>query len=194
MGKNHIRYKYAEGKFSLDKTPYRLGGHDYTLSSMTEANGKLFYRTKGDITAGIRCIDLATHKITDVQVPFQIINGKKIWIRRDRNGKYLVFPKGVYDAQGKAIYTRESNHSYRCYGWGHIVCTAPVQVGDMLYWGSALGLICAIDLTGDFSPEKVQTFTVDPIGEAWTQGQLAYHDDHIYVRSQQALFKIRVKK
>ena len=38
----------------------------------------------------------------------------------------------------------------------------------------------------------VETVTLDPVGEAWTFGKLAYADGHIYARSQKDLFKLAI--
>jgi outer membrane protein assembly factor BamB len=186
--KHDVYFKQVDGKYEkLDAYPYGPVASDYTLSTLGLANNKLFYRTSTGRAAGIRCIDLKAQKVTTVEVPMQIIQGRKNWSKKE-----IVFTKGVFDAQGKAIFTRASNHPYHSYGWGHIVCTPPLQVGDMLYWLSGVGMVYAIDLDGEFTPEKVQTFTIDPIGEAWTIGHMAYHDGHLYLRSQQALFKVKV--
>ena len=86
-----------------------------------------------------------------------------------------------------------SSHGYLGYGWGHVNIAEPLSIDDKLYWLGGIGVIYIIDLSKPFSPDSIETVTIDPVGEAWTYGKMAYADGHIYLRSQKDLFKLKLK-
>lgn len=146
---------------------------------------KLFYFSGG--TNAIYCYDLKTQERVCVEVPYQIIGGKKIWDYED-----VVYTKGIFDSRGRAVRENTKSHGYLGYGWGHVNIAEPLRVNDTLYWLGGIGVIYVIDLTKPFSPDSVETVTLDPVGEAWTFGKLAYADGHMYARSQKDFFKLAI--
>ena len=84
-------------------------------------------------------------------------------------------------------------HGYVGYGWGHVNLAEPLQIGMKLYWLGGVGTIYIVDLEKDFSPESVETVTVDQKGEAWTFGKMAYDGEHLYIRSQKSLYKVKIR-
>ena len=156
-----------------------------TKATLNLYGDKLFYFSGG--TNAIYCYDLKTQERVCVEVPYQIIGGKKIWDYED-----VVYTKGIFDSRGRAVRENTNSHGYLGYGWGHVNIAEPLRVGDTLYWLGGIGVIYLIDLTKPFSPESIETVTLDPVGEAWTFGKLAYADGHIYARSQKDLFKLAI--
>ena len=157
-----------------------------TKATLNLYGSKLFYFSGG--TNAIYCYDLETQKRVCVEVPYQIIGGKKIWDYTD-----IVYTKGIFDSQGRVVRNVTSSHGYLGYGWGHVNIAEPLSIDDKLYWLGGIGVIYIIDLSKPFSPDSIETVTIDPVGEAWTYGKMAYADGHIYLRSQKDLFKLKLK-
>lgn len=156
-----------------------------TKASLNLAGSKLFYFSGG--TNAIGCYDLKSGKKTYVEVPYQIIQNKKIW-----NFKEIIYTKGVTDSSGKVVMNSTKSHGYAGFGWGHVNLAEPIQIGEKLYCLGGVGVIYVIDLTKEFSPESIETLTIDPIGEAWTFGKMAYDGQHLYIRSQKNLLKVKI--
>ena len=70
-----------------------------TKATLNLYGSKLFYFSGG--TNAIYCYDLETQKHVCVEVPYQIIGGKKIWDYTD-----IVYTKGIFDSQGRAVRKR----------------------------------------------------------------------------------------
>ena len=157
-----------------------------TKSTLQLYGNKLFYFNGG--TNAIGCYDLFNKTRTFIEVPFQIIQNKPIWNYDD-----IVYTEGVLNQKGQTIMKGTKSHGYLGYGWGHVNLAEPLQIGTTLYWLGGIGTIYAIDLTGPFLPEKIKTYTMDPIGEAWTFGKMAYDENYLYIRSQKDLFKVKIK-
>ena len=157
-----------------------------TKSSMNLFGDKLFYFSGG--TNAIFCYDLKTQKKSWVEVPYQIIKNEKIWNYSD-----IVYTDGVTNSAGKIVMNNKKSHGYVGYGWGHVNIAEPLQIDNKVYWLGGVGVIYIIDLEKDFSPESVETVTIDPVGEAWTFGKMAYSEGLLYIRSQKDLFKVKIK-
>lgn len=156
-----------------------------TKASLNLAGDKLFYFNGG--TNAIGCYDLKSGTKTYVEVPYQIIQDKKIWDFKD-----IVYTKGVTDSKGRVVMNSTKSHGYAGYGWGHVNIAEPLHIGNKLYWLGGVGVIYIIDLTKEFSPDSIETITIDPVGEAWTFGKMAYDGSHLYIRSQKNLFKVKI--
>ena len=157
-----------------------------TKSSMNLYGSKLFYFSGG--TNAIFCYDLKSGKRNWVEVPYQIIKNQKVW-----NYKDIVYTDGVQNSKGEVVMNSKKSHGYVGYGWGHVNISEPIQVENKLYWLGGVGTIYIIDLTKEFTPESLETVTIDPVGEAWTFGKMAYDEGHLYIRSQKDLFKVKIK-
>ena len=156
-----------------------------TKASLNLAGDKIFYFSGG--TNAIGCYDLKSGKKTYVEVPYQIIKDQKIW-----SFKEIIYTEGVTDASGKVVMNSKKSHGYAGFGWGHVNIAEPLVVGNKLYWLGGVGVIYIIDLTKEFTPESIETVTIDSVGEAWTFGKMAFNDGHLYIRSQKDLFKVKI--
>ncbi len=130
-------------------------------------------------------LDMKTKKQKWIEVPYQIINNRKIW-----NFEDIVFTEGVYGINKKPLLTKKGSHSYQGLGWNRF--GDPVLIKNKLFWITGSGVIHIIDIEKELSPQSVQTLTIDPVGEAWTTGGMAYHDGYFYIRTQKDLHKISI--
>ena len=117
-----------------------------TKATLNLYGSKLFYFGGG--TNAIYCYDLETQKHVCVEVPYQIIGGKKCGIIRT-----LFTPKEYLTAKDEWSEAVTSSHGYLGYGWGHVNIAEPLRIDDKL-WLGGIGVIYIIDLSKPFfSPE-----------------------------------------
>ena len=151
---------------------------------------KLFFLTYNG--NGLGCLNLQTGQCQVVDLPLQMTSEGPVF----EPGMVNLFG-GIFNSTGKFIRDAKNGNG-RSYspphfgGFGHLIPPVPVRYEDALYWQGALGLIYKIDLTGDFSPDKVTWISFDPGDERlhWCAGAVAVDESGIYTRSQKALFKL----
>lgn len=186
-----VYYQWSDGKYRVTdksalKSEVKYGKISLpTKSSMNLYGDKLFYFNGG--TNAIVCFDMKTQKSTWVEVPYQILKNNKVW-----NYKDIIYTAGVLDSKGETIMQSKKGHGYVGYGWGHVNIAEPLLIGQKLYWLGGVGVIYIIDLSKEFSPASIETVSIDPIGEAWTFGKMAYSGGYLFIRSQKDLFKIKI--
>jgi outer membrane protein assembly factor BamB len=150
--------------------------------------GKVFYLTYSGNALG--CIDAETGHTQIVELPLQVIKDKTVWDRREVN----LFG-GIRNSNGTLFRSEKfgngrSRQTPSMGGFGHGIPPLPVRYGDTLYWQMGLGMIYMLDLTGDFTPEKVSWAALSQTELHWCYGALAVDDAGIYARSHKQLIKL----
>lgn len=164
-----------------------LQGRKYPTPSTVHVVGeRIFYFSSASPSIG--CVDVKTGKGTMVDVPVQVLKGNTIW-----DAAEIQFTEGIRNAHGTVVNHRAGAavRGPLWGGFGHVNPAWPVRRGQFLYWQGGIGVLYRIDLTGDFSPEKLAWTSIDEVGQDWTFGAPAVTDDAVYVRSQLQLVKLR---
>lgn len=180
----HYEVRPYEPKF---RHRYLNGRKGPTPCSMHSYSNRVFYFSS--VSASIGCLDLKTGQATMVDVPMQILNGKTAW-----NVDEVQFGRGeIRNANGKIVSTRARKQLRGPHwaGFGHQCPPYPVRFGDKLYWQGAIGVLYRIDLTGEFSPDRVSWTAINAKNQVWSFGEPAIDDDGIYVRTQSELVRLR---
>jgi outer membrane protein assembly factor BamB len=176
---------YAERPFKPEYQDRTLRGKGQPTPSTVHVVGDRIYFWRYD-SGDIGCIDTRTGESVLVEAPIQVLSSGTIWNKTD-----FQFTKGILNASGKNVNHRVgSARGVQRGGFGHTNPAWPIRHGDRLYWQGGAGLLYIIDLTQPFSPAALAWQSTSLKPGAWTFGEPAIDETHIYVRSQRDLVKI----
>ncbi|MEM7010667.1 MAG: PQQ-binding-like beta-propeller repeat protein [Verrucomicrobiota bacterium] len=150
-------------------------------------DGRIFYLSL--VSPSIGCIDIETKKVAMIDIPMQAYNGKVGW--DDEEVDYL--NGAIHNAAGKVVSTRGKRELRGPHwaGFGHLCPPHPVRTDDFVYWQGGIGILYRIDLTGEFTPDKISWTAIDDTQRLWTWGSPGVDSDGVYVRSQLALTRLK---